>query len=437
MTRRDTTPRTTPFWWEDAGPPAATEAAPLPAEADLVIVGGGLTGLSAARTAARRGRQVVVLDARAPGMGASSRNGGMVGGGHRLSLDALSARFGAETAAGLLREAYLDSAAFVERLIRDEAIDCDYRVTGRFRALWRSREYDPVARELDRLQALMPLEAWMLPRARQHEEIASDLYRGGVIYPRHAALNPAGWVAGLRDAAQRAGALVQGDTPVTGIGRTATAFTVRTTRGPIRAGDVLIATNGYTAAPFHRFRRAIIPVPSFIVATEVLGRDRVRSLIPHGRMIVETRERHCYFRPSPDGRRIIFGGRAAMFDAPEALVRRQMRALLVQVFPQLKGIRLTHSWRGRTGFTFNFLPAVGQMGGLWYAMGYSGSGNAMAPWLGHKAALRILGDPEGETAFSRTGLPTRWWHPGPAWFLPLADVTFRFRDLLAGIGRGT
>ena len=423
--------KTDPYWWDDAGAPSSPPVQPLPAEVDVLVAGAGLTGLSAARTLARAGKSVLVVDAGAPGIGASSRNGGMIGGGHRLSLDEMDARFGQDTATGLVREAHLDSTAFSMALIEDEGIDCDFSRTGRFRALWADSEYETAARTLDKLKARIPVEAEMVPRARQNEEIGSDLYAGGMVYAAHGSLNPAKYVAGLRAAAERHGALVQGDTPVTSVTRDGAGFRAETPRGAVRAGTVLAATNGYTPALFGHARRRIIPVPSFIIATEPLGANRMKSLIPKGRMIVESRLRHCYYRPSPDGARLVFGGRAAMTQVPEPFARAQLTKLIRQIFPDLGTVAITHSWRGRTGFTFEFLPHIGQYDGIWHAMGYSGSGNAMAPYLGHKAALRILRDPEGETAFSKTEFPGRWWHPGRPWFLPFADLVFRARDWMA------
>lgn len=417
-----------PYWWEDAGRPAAPPEVPLPDEVDVLVIGAGLTGLSAARVLARKGRSVLVLDALAPGEGASSRNGGMIGGGHRLSIDQLAAQFGSGTARDLLFEAHCASRDHCLQVMAEDAIDCDHAETGRFRGFWTRAEYDAAGRALDRLKALIPLEAHMVPEAEQRAEVGTDLYSGGTVYSSHGGLNPAKWVGGLLRAAQRAGATVQGQTPVTALSRGRVGHRASTPRGEVRAAEVLVATNGYTA--FGPARRRIVPIPSFLVASEPLSPNRMAVLFPKPRMIAENRERHCYFRPSPDGTRLVFGARAAMFEAPDRLVERELKRLIAQVFPDLEEIGLTHLWRGKTGFTFSLLPHVGQVDGVWQAMGYSGSGNAMAPWLGHKAGLLIAGDPDGATAFQKTPFPTRFWYRGAPWFLPFADLVFRGRDLL-------
>ncbi|QTG17237.1 FAD-binding oxidoreductase (plasmid) [Agrobacterium tumefaciens] len=422
--------KNTPYWWEDAGDPPSFPTQPLPPRCDVVVIGAGHTGLTAARTLAKRGKHVVVLEKERPGFGASSRNGGMIGGGHRLSVSQLEERFGKDVGRRLLKEAHVDALKFALFTIEEEQIDCAFSRTGRFRGLWLPGEYESSSRELERLQKIVPIEAWMVSRADQQKEVATDIYAGGTVYAEHGALHPAKYVFGLLEAAKRHGAQVHGDTAVLGIERDGQIYRVRTTRGVIEAPSVLAATNGYTtnALPFER--RRIIPVPSFMVASEPLGHGVLKGLFPTGRMVAESRERHCYFRPSPDGTRLVFGGRASMFEAPETFAQAELRRLVAEVFPSLSSVTFTHSWRGRTGFTFDFLPNIGRnKQGVWHAMGYSGSGNAMAPYLGHKAALQILGDPEGETAFSQTPFETRFWHRGTPWFLPFADVLFRLRDV--------
>ena len=435
MNNPNNSPKATPFWWEDAGEPRVPAELRLPREIDVVVIGGGLTGLSAALTLARHGKPVLVLESSAPGFGASARNGGMIGGGHRLAVEKLDAILGRDLADRLLRESHQDSMTFVQSLMDEEGISCDFSETGRLRSFWGAGEYDITARELEVLRKRISLEAWMVRRSEQFREVASELYSGGIVYARHGGLNPAKWVAGICRAAVRAGAIVRGNTPVDAVERDGEAFLVTSRQGTVRAGSVLVATNGYTPGFLTDLKRRIVPVPSFIITTERLGSDQVKKLFPNRRMIVESRSRYCYFRPSPDLQRIVFGGRAAMFDIPESMALRQMKGLLAQVFPELEGVAITHSWRGYTGFTFNFTPHVGKLNGIWHAMGYSGSGNALAPYLGNKAALKILGQHEGETAFSQTPFPAPWWHRGQPWFLPIVDLQYRCADAFGRIGR--
>ncbi len=427
--------KSTPFWWEDAGTPTSPPTQGLPAEVDVLVIGAGLTGASAARTLAASGKSVCVLDELAPGMGASSRNGGMVGGGHRLSYDELRTRFGADMALQLLKEAHIDSSIFCEKLIAEEQIVCDYKQTGRFRGFWLDSEYEREKKSLDQLQALIPIDAEMVPREQQQRHVASDLYRGGVAFNKHGGLNPAKWHNGLLQAAQRHGALVQGNTPVLSTEALSVGFNVYTPRGTIKAGQILAATNGYTPILLAHLKRRIVPIPSYIIASEELGEKKLKELFPDSRMIVESREKHCYFRPSPDGKRIIFGARAAMFQCSDEFAKAQLTGMLQQVFPQLGSIGVSHQWRGNTGFSFSFLPNIAKQDGIWHAMGYCGNGNTMAPWLGHKAALQMCADSEGESAFSNTGLPTKWWHRGKPWFLPAADLLYRARDIRANLKR--
>lgn len=427
--------KSTPYWWQDAGEPECPSQHTLPGSVDVVVIGAGLTGASAARTLADNGKSVLVLDAQAPGLGASSRNGGMIGGGHRLSYEALCTKYGKDTAHQLLREAHLDSANFCHSVIQDENIACDFQHCGRFRGLWLDKDYDHEARALQQLQAVIPLDANMVPREEQHRHVASALYRGGVSYNQHGGLNPAKWHKGLLLAAQRKGALIQGDTAVLSLDTKDSGYEVSTPRGKVQAGQILAATNGYTPVQLPQERRRIIPLPSFIIATEELGEHTIKELFPSGRMVVENRDKHCYYRPSPDGKRIILGARAAMFQAPENFAQSQLCKLLRQIFPQLQDVKISHNWRGNTGFSFSFMPHVGQINGIWHAMGYSGSGNAIAPWLGHKVALQMCGDSEGETAFSKTDFSSHWWYNGRPWFLPTVDMFYRLKDISANSRR--
>lgn len=417
-----------PFWW-DSFAPFDDQPAQMPTTCDVVVVGAGLTGCSAALTLAKAGQNVLLLDAQRPGFGASTRNGGMIGGGYRLSLAQMSARYGHETAQRLLVESHIDSLEFALTRIRDEGIECDYHRYGRFRGMWTKAEYDETARGVEDLCKLVPVNIDMVPPARQRREIGSDLYSGGMLLHDHGGIHPGKYLNGMLGAAVRAGAQVFGNTPVSAVTPEGSGFAVQTGQRSIRAAAVLMATNGYTTRDFPALKRRMIPVSSFLIASSELPQQLVDDILPARRMCVETRNRHCYFRLCPDSKRLILGGRAAMNRISPARAARVLRGLVEQIFPQMKGQTYTHSWTGQTGFTFSFMPQIGRFGGVWHAMGYSGSGNAMAPYLGHKAALQMIGDPAGETAFNHTTLETRAWYRQTPWFLPFAHQVYRIKDL--------
>ncbi|MFQ5775511.1 MAG: NAD(P)/FAD-dependent oxidoreductase [Kiloniellaceae bacterium] len=424
--------RFAPWWW-DAAPRPEPEDTPLPRNVDVAVVGAGFTGLCAALTLARAGRSVLVLDAGPPGAGASTRNGGMIGSGHRLGFAALAGRYGRDKAAAVLREG-LASLEFAADLIEREQIQCHLTRCGRFRAAWRARDYDAVGRETDLLRREIGLEADMVPRAEQHKEVATEHYHGGCLYHRHGSLHPGLFHQGLLERARAAGAGIIGHTPVIGLVRDGRGFALATPRGRTAARDVVIATNGYTGPATPGFRRRLVPVASYIIATEPLGEAAVSRLIPGGRMIVETRSRGCYYRPSPDGQRILYGGRAALRAIDPAAAAARLRRLLVQLFPDLATVEISHAWRGFVAFSRDHVPHVGVADGIHFALGYNGSGVAMAPYLGHKVALKLLGSPDGATAFDDLAFRAIPFHGGRPWFLPFLDLYYRMLDRIEGSG---
>lgn len=390
----------------------------------MAVIGAGFTGLVAGLTLARAGRSVLVLEADAPGHGASTRNGGMIGSGHRLSFDRLARRHGRAAAADILREG-IRSLDFTVDLIAREGIACRLAIGGRFRAADRPAHYDAMGREADQLKREIGLEAEMVPRAEQHREIASDAYHGGCVYPRHGGLHPGLFHLGLLERADAAGVIIAGHTPVLGLTREGGRIAVHSSRGRVLAGDAIVATNGYTGAATPALRRRIVPVSSYIIATERLAPSLLTRLIPGHRMIVETRRLHCYYRIAPDGSRLLFGGRAAVHAIDPRRSGARLHRLMNGLFPELANTRVSHSWGGRLGFTRDKLPHLGRRDGVHYALGYNGSGVAMAPWLGHRVAGMVLdtaeaGGPLASLPFSPPPLYT-----GRPWFLPFMDAGMR------------
>ncbi len=419
-----------PYWW-DAAPREQPVETTLPAMADTVIVGAGYTGLSAALTLARAGRSVVVCEVGPPGLGASSRSGGMIGHGHRLSYSRLIEVHGPEKAKALIGEG-IASLAFVKDMIANEGIDARLQPVGRMRGAWTVADYDTMGREADRLNQSFDLGIAVLQKHEMHGEIATDAYQGGLIFPTHGGVHPALFQQGLLAAARKAGALVAAYTPVTGLLRDGRGWRVETSRGTIRANEVVVATNGYSGKPVVALAKRLVPMPSYLITTQELGENRVRSLIPNLRMIVETREKHLYYRPSPDGKRIIMGGRAALHPIALDDAARRLRKELVVLFPSLADTEITHCWTGNVAMTRSDLPGIGQRDGLWYALGCNGSGVALMPWLGHKLAQKLLGMPESRTAFDDIPFTALPFYNGRPWFLPLMTAWFRTKDRWRG-----
>jgi glycine/D-amino acid oxidase-like deaminating enzyme len=418
-----------PYWW-DALAPRAGGAEPLPATTDVAIIGAGYTGVSAALTLARAGRRVTVIEAHEPGWGASSRNGGMMG----LSYGAFTSvkkTHGIEIAKRIYAES-AEAIDYVDTLIADEKIACNYAKVGHFRGATISKHYDAMGRDLDEARRHVPTECYMVPRSAQRQEIGSDYYHGGVINPHHGALQPALYHAGLLAAAQKAGATVIANTPVSAIDRCGSTFALKTPRGEVSATDVLVATNGYTGPITPQLRRRVVPVPSAIIATEPLNAETMARLMPKKRLLAGSQRIVSYYRPSPDGKRIIFGGRAFASGGQQAdrLNAVHLHRAMTKVFPELVDTKLTHSWHGMLAFPFDHLPHVGKIDGLHYAMGYCGIGVGRATWLGHKSALKILQSPEGESVFDKLTFQTRPLYSGTPWFLPWTIAYYRLTDAL-------
>ena len=424
---------TDPWWWERT-PRPDLPAQDLPGAVDVAVVGSGYTGLCAALQTARGGRSTVVFDANDAGWGCSSRNGGQISTSVKPGYAELSRRHGPEAARAILAEG-CESLAWIGPFLREEGIACDFAVCGRFHAAHSPRHYEALAREVAARPEGLDPPAHMVPRAEQRRELGTDAYHGGAVFETHAALDPGRFHAGLLRRAMEAGAVVAPHCPVLALDRDGGAFEVATPRGRIRARDVVVATNGYTGPLTPWLRRRTIPIGSYMIATEALPAELMARLMPRGRIVSDTRKVVYYYRPSPDGRRVLFGGRVTAGEADPrragALLRRDMAA----IFPELSDARVTHSWMGFVAYTFDTLPHIGERDGLHYAMGYCGSGVAMAARLGTRLGRRVLGLSGGRSGLDAAPFRTRPFYAGVPWFLSAAVAWHRWRDGAAARAR--
>jgi glycine/D-amino acid oxidase-like deaminating enzyme len=414
-----------PYWHATMPPLPDRSGRDLPDTVDVAVIGGGYTGVAAGRKLALQGARVVVLEARTLGWGASTRNGGIAHPGFKWGPPALIKRYGEPLARALYRES-VDATSLVSGLIRDQNIDAELRLGGFLELAWgpgHAAEFPTEAAGLTEFGT--PSRA--IARGDLRSQIGTDAYHGGLAVDGGGVLHPAKWFVGLVGLAERAGAELHERTPVKALRRQRDGrFVVETDRGALLAKDVLVATNGYTDGVAPAVRRRVIPIGSFIIATEPLSEDLARDVSPTGRAYFDTRNFLSYWHVSAD-RRLIFGGRVSFVpttvDRTAGLLYRRMLA----IHPQVAGTRVAFSWGGKVGITMDRMPHIGRNGGVMYAVGYSGTGVVLSTYLGTRAAEWLAGG--APPALSKLRFPlVPAPYEGRPWFLPVVGEWFRMQD---------
>jgi glycine/D-amino acid oxidase-like deaminating enzyme len=420
--------REQPYWW-DAAPLTTLPEVDGDAGADVAIVGSGYTGLSAALHLIRAGRSVIILDAEDAGFGASRRNAGYIGRTLKRDVMWLAERYGLEHGIAVYRE--LDGALkLVQSLVRDEGINCHLKICGRFIGATSAAHYEILAQDLAAMKQHLGFDYHMLPKAEQHAEMKTDFYFGGAVVPDLGSIHPGLYHKGLLDRVLAGGAVVRARTPVQAIETLdgATRFRLRTPHGAVTARNVVVATNGYTPAQFAWQSKRVIPFSAYMAATEILPAEVMDRLLPHRRTYIETQMNITYIRPAPDANRILFGGLTGSTTPSVPAIAPRLKGLLTGVLPDLADVKLYRAWTCKCAGSFDFLPHVGVADGIHYALGYNFAGVPAGTWLGRKVALKILGSPEGASAFDRHVPPTLPFYSGKPWFVPLAMKYFDWHD---------
>jgi glycine/D-amino acid oxidase-like deaminating enzyme len=422
------------YWLTTAEFPTVDASRPLPEVADIAVIGAGFTGLSAARTLAKRGAKVAVLERETIGWGASSRNGGMVLTGMKLGVNQLISMYGRERARRMYA-ASIASLDCVEQIIRDEGIECDFSRCGHLEVACKRKHFDDYARQAEVIAREFNHTLRVVQKPELRAEIGSTIYYGGMVDEISAGLNPARYVAGLAYAAMKAGAQICERTRVDHLERETrlgeAGWKLVTSRGALWAHDVFVGTSGYTGKATPALQKKLIPIGSFIIATEVLPEALAHELSPRNRMIYDSKNYLYYYRLTPD-RRMLFGGRAAFFPENDRTVRRSAEILrrgMIDVYPQLRETKIDYAWGGTLDFAFDIMPHAGQIDGMYYAVGYAGHGVAMATYQGQKIAELIAGEkPENPfVGIPFPGAPLGLYNGRP-WFLPFAGAWYKFLD---------
>ncbi|ONI93095.1 FAD-dependent oxidoreductase [Saccharothrix sp. ALI-22-I] len=422
-----------PYWLDTAPQPPDRSGKPLPENADVVVIGGGLTGLSTAYHVARKGASVVLVEKDKIGSGASGRNGSMCTQGITIAPAEARKRYGQERALELYN-AFREAVDVVEDLTRTEQIDCDFNRSGRLGLICKPQHFEGLQAKQRDLAENFGHETVVLSKSELRAELGSDYYHGALLDPLSAGLHVGKFVGGLADAAERAGAEIHERNAATGLTRLPDGgFLVETLHGTIRAKQVMAATDAYTDKALPWFRKRLINVGSFIIVTEPLGEERAKELIPNGRLLVAHKNVGHYVRLTPDNR-LAFGGRARFAPSNPAsdiksgdILKREM----TEIFPQLAGVRIDYVWGGMVGFSWDRVPHAGEEDGLFYSMGYCGHGVQMATYMGRAMAEMMDGKPEANPlrglGFPKVPVP---FYNGTAWFLPFGGAYYKAKDRL-------
>ncbi|WP_158852092.1 NAD(P)/FAD-dependent oxidoreductase [Saccharothrix deserti] len=422
-----------PYWLDTAPQPPDRSGKPLPENADVVVIGGGLTGLSTAYHAARKGASVVLVEKDKIGSGASGRNGSMCTQGITIAPGEARKRYGQERALELYNS-FREAVDLVEELTLKEHIDCDFVRSGRLGVAFKPGHFEAMKAKQRDLAENFGHDTVLLSKAELRSELGSDYYHGALLDPLSAGLHVGKYVYGLAEAAERAGAQIHERNAATGLTKTADGgFLVETLHGTIRAKQVMAATDAYTDKALPWFRKRLINVGSFIIVTEPLGEERARSVIPKARLVVDSKNIGHYIRLTPDNR-LAFGGRARFAPSNPAsdvksgdVLKREM----VEIFPQLADVRIDYVWGGTVGFSWDRVPHAGQVDGLYYSMGYCGHGVQMATYMGRAVAEMMDGKPEANPlrglGFPKVPVP---FYNGTAWFLPFGGAYYKAKDRL-------
>ena len=400
----------------------------LPRDVDVAIVGSGYTGLCAARVLRKSGASVAIFDRNTVGWGASSRNGGMATPGLKQDITEIYKKYGREKGQEFWK-ASIAAIDLIENIVTEENIDCDWSRVGHVALANKQSQYDGLEDYANWIYKEFGHKKKIITREELYTEVGTDIYFGGLADETSGGIHPAKYVYGLARAVGNQGTSILENTSVNKIEKNEKNFLVITSAGDLTAKQVIIATNGYTGKLVPQLKRRVIPVGSYIIATEPLAKELQDKLSPKKRMFYDLKWFINYYRLTPDGR-MLWGGRNDLsidLDLEESA--RLLSNQLTEVFPELQNVPITHTWSGRLGVTFDLMPHIGEIDGIYYANGYSGHGLSIATYLGTELGLLLTGEKK-TSPFAEIVHQTMFFYRDKSWFLPIVSRYYRFLDWL-------
>ena len=421
----------TSFWNDDYPRPTDLKVAEeLPASVDVAIIGGGYTGLSAARTLVKSGVSLAVLEREQIGWGASSRNGGITGCGLKKGTPALFKDYGEEKGR-VFWQASLDALDLVIELSEKDGIDCDLQKKGDLCVAYKPSHFESFKERTVWHKQKLGHELELISPSELQDEIGSPAYFGGLVDHHGVGLHPAKLVYNLAQFVVAQGAILCENAGITEMQKTDAGYEIHTERGILQVKEIILATNGYTDQLSPKLNRKTFPVGSYSIVTEPLSDELIREISPKGRVFWDSKWFLNYFRLTPD-RRLLWGGRNNLSTKLDLAKSAEiLQAEMIRAFPQLADVNITHTWTGQLGLTFDLMPNIGRLDdGIHYALGFGGHGLHTALYLGQEIAQILTGE-KASSPFMEIPHQTYFFYRDKAWFLPFAAYFYRFRDAIS------
>ena len=426
--------KTKPFWWEEAEPSHGERQFDT-RRFSILIVGSGYSGLSAAITLAEAGvTDVAVIDAQRIGEGASSRNGGQIGAGAKFTLEQAARRFGMQRAQEILDD-YDQCMPFMLKRAATLNDSFDLNMCGSVTGAHTHKDLKGFHAYRDGLAPEKRGTVDVLDATQMQGVLKTDIYRGALVKHDTGSIHPAKYIRALANRARALGVRIFTGFRYLGASRSSGRFEVRVQDVDSRAEvqlsveKVLLAANGYIGPEVRWLRQRTIPVQSYMIATEPLPMDLMEELMPGNRVAGDTKHILYYFRRSPDGSRILFGGRARFRTSTAEESAVGLRAFMLHTFPSLDKAKITHSWFGNVCFAYDFCSHAGQMeDGIHYTSCCNGGGISMMTYLGHRSAEMMLDVPGHDRGIVNSTFPRIYFYNGHPWFLPMVGSYYRFLD---------